>query len=342
MTELEAREIEGKGVFWFSFYYGRTEIGILHESQDNWYIVKKWREWVQSEFKDQFLQDPENAEVVLLPMIKKLDEGVKDDLPEYDSTVTTSDYDEVILIVLGAGASYDFCGGKVRLPLTNQLFSDDFADLRSLYPGAAQLYSDLAEVKNLEDYFQRKWKLITKSHNPDLLKSIISIQFYLQHLLLRLSVFHHHNTPNYYSALIQQMRDYICLCNNRVRFVVVNFNYDTLFEQELTKVMNYNFNSITDYDNPKHAISVIKVHGSANWCRYYKRVHRHNEQERRFSELSHLHNICDFLPDVVLNLEPEISVMKKTIKDFEQFQFSLDDSLNTPISKSRGNRFPEF
>lgn len=307
MTEIEAREIEGKAPSWFSFYYGRTDFGMLHKHHEKWYFVKKWREWQKMNFRDDFILNPENAEVVHLDMIKKLNEALTAESPNYNSNVTTSDYDEVILIVLGAGASFDFCGGKKRLPLTNGLFSEDYAELRSLYPRVREIYHDLADVVDLEGYFQKKWSIITRSYNPSLLKAIISTQFYLQQLMMKLSEENSDQYPNHYSALIQQMRDYILLSDSRVRFIVVSFNYDTLFEKELNKVMNYHFNMITDYDKPENHISLIKIHGSADWYRPFQKRVQHRPA-KSFSEISSITNSCDFLPDIISQLSQEIEI----------------------------------
>jgi hypothetical protein len=270
MTKEQAREIENKGPLWIAFYYGKVAYGFLqqHNTSNEWYFIEKWREYKEAGFKQDWLTLPENAETVHLEMIEFAD-GPLPQMKDEDSNVTSSDHDETILIVLGAGASYDFNGKEgFRFPLTAELFNERFADVRSLYPGVEKEYHSLAKITDIEAYFERKWKLITTSYNPKLLNRLVSIQFYLQQLLLRMSIFHHTKSPNYYQSLIQQMNDYIALKNNRVRFVVVNFNYDILFERALNVEMNYSFHKISDYDDPKRYISLFKPHGSSDWLRY--------------------------------------------------------------------------
>lgn len=327
MTEQQAIEIEKSGNQWIAFYYGRVSCGYLTRDRlartGKWYFTEKWEQFDREMNKSDWLNDPNNAEPIQLSMIE-ITNGPLPHMDLTESAVYSHEFDETILIVIGAGASFDFTGESgIRFPLTNQLFDDRFKDVRSLYPGVEKQFHSLTEVADLENYFERKWKIVTSSYNPDLLNNLVSIQFYLQQLFLRLSLFHYKDSPNRYNALIQQMRDYGAMRANRVRFVVVNFNYDILFEKALEKEMNYNFNSISDYDECSRLISVLKPHGSSNWVRYgltdlHKLPKTSAEYSSKLAQIPTNQNYS--LYHIYASTSPNISVIQNT-HVFENLKF---------------------
>jgi hypothetical protein len=338
MTEEQARQIEVSDPQWIAFYYGRVDYGYVttdrFSNNIQWYFINKWREYKKSEFSKDWLTKEGNAEPIHLEMIELAD-GQLPKMKDYESTISPDDYDETILIVLGAGASYDFTDNLENgLPLTKDIFDNKFKDLRELYPGAMQQYNSLVDIEDLESYFQRKWKLLARSYNPILMRNLLSVQYYMQQLFLRLSIYRSRLSPNFYNALVQQMHDYCNLRHGRVKFLVVSFNYDTLFEQELTKEMGYTFNEIDEYDEPSRKILLFKLHGSSNWCRYQNNS-TYGSASPTFSKISN--QLLDQLNDTTkfyLSLSCEIKVMHTETKAFndERIDMRYDESINQNIN----------
>src|SRR6188768_1077515 len=96
------------------------------------------------------------------------------------------------LVILGAGASFDninfYYADEPNLswrpPLANEIFDSraDFINLIHTYPGAAALMSELNNVTDIEDFFQRKWDFAKEHQAKELLANLINIQYYLSHL----------------------------------------------------------------------------------------------------------------------------------------------------------------
>lgn len=260
---------------------------------------------------------PEFFESVDLAMIEE-DDSTFEPMQDYDSSVVTGDYDETILIVLGAGASFDFNDGslpvRVKLPLTKDIFSDEFSSIRNRYHGAQSLYNSLVDINDLEAFFQRKWNLLARSYNPKLMRELISCQFYFQELFFQLSILSSVISPNYYAALVHQMRDYAALKRNRVRFLVVSFNYDTLFEQQVEKEFGYDFKAIESYDAPNRLIQVFKLHGSCDWCRYVANSNAAGNWTWTSQKVNTIFNDLLDLSEFSRLLEPKISIMNESKK----------------------------
>ncbi|MFM2000265.1 MAG: hypothetical protein RL204_2212, partial [Bacteroidota bacterium] len=314
MTEQEALKLSGQGPFWISFYYNRIDHGTLVRNPEikEWFFIPTSSGHKNNIGLNWKTELPQYFEAVDLAMINEVS-GPAEVMENYNSAVTTSDYNETILVVLGAGASYDYNDiskeGSFYLPLTKDVFSSEFNSILSRYEGAQSLYNSIVDIEDLEAFFQRKWNLLARSYNPKLMRELVSCQFYLQELFFQLSILSSRTSPNYYAALVHQMRDYGALKRNRVKFLVVNFNYDTLFEQQVEKELGYKFDSIEMYDDPNRLIQVFKLHGSCNWCRYDGTSKSSSDWEwssqnvnGRFSDLQNLFEFTQLL-------EPKISIM---------------------------------
>lgn len=169
------------------------------------------------------------------------------------------------LIIFGAGASFD-CSplGKIA-PLTNQLTDDEFldADLLEKYKGAGNLLSDIVyQVKSRNRNFEEvltEMKERTKN-SKEMRSHFAALEFYLKELFEKIS------TPKIDPNIkIHQINNYKSIIN-RIntyadgRAVVATFNYDTLFENNLSSGVPTRMNDYTSGN-----IKVIKLHGSHDW-----------------------------------------------------------------------------
>ncbi|MEP7166424.1 MAG: hypothetical protein ABI758_00415 [Candidatus Woesebacteria bacterium] len=181
------------------------------------------------------------------------------------------------LIILGAGASHDFQNladyeghndifelKDWQPPLTNQLFDvAKFGRIIGNYehvkPLAATINNLVKNQKNSFD-FEKYLSQIQQDYPDNTRTQVMALRFYLAELLNKVSFYHFRHTNNHLH-LINEI-------NNRGgNACVVNFNYDTLFEKNIS---NINLgNNIDDYISGP--IKVIKIHGAHNW-RYIPKI----------------------------------------------------------------------
>jgi hypothetical protein len=323
ISDLLAFEIEGKDQ-WFQTYTGISHYGciIKHQDSQKWYLVPKNR------IPHGGIRNEQVVELGILVDLRSLYR--RDDAPEemetYDSGIKYNRSLEVILVVIGAGASYDVSGQKgFKLPMTRDLFGTEYKSDWENFEGVNALYSDLVEIQNLELFFERQWKKLEANYNPELLAELINVQYYLQYFFLKKSIEGRQERLNYYRSLVRQMRDHPKPDEGDLKFVVVNFNYDTLFEDVLTELLQYKYNSIEDYDYFSHDILIFKPHGSSNWCRYVKAEFQHEfekvKQGDRLFFPFHATNTYNSKMDLAKFsriLENRISIMSEAITDYSE------------------------
>jgi hypothetical protein len=177
------------------------------------------------------------------------------------------------LIILGAGASFDYIDvtartpkgfspppseSKYRPPLSNDLFNlEKFEGILSHYADAQDLASDaltaIPHNMTLETYFQSLLSTTTQNETNKQ-RQLISFIFYLQDLFTVVTK-NYKKPVNNYKALLEKIR------RHAGRAVIVNFNYDLLLESEIGNIITAE--SIDEYISGD--LKVIKVHGSCNW-----------------------------------------------------------------------------
>lgn len=157
---------------------------------------------------------------------------------------------------------------KWRSPLVNQLFDERFRTVYQGYPAVRNLISTLRSQQNIETFFQKEWENISVSHQVDLLRNHINIQYYLCELFHCISENNRYHEANLYDALFKQLKTYLDERESKginERIVVVNFNYDTFIEQALERTWGLTFKNIDDYIGYDSSIDLFKPHGSCNW-----------------------------------------------------------------------------
>lgn len=180
------------------------------------------------------------------------------------------------LIILGAGASFDFIDNprhhpvgfrdtdldKYRPPLTNNLFDTTrFYNFLEKYPDVSNLASSInnqisGNKRGFEECLTEIKNTKTKL-NQERYRQLIALRFYLADLFFNISI-RYFKTVNNYADLLQQVKD----LGGKACFV--NFNYDLLLEKSVT---TKEFKFVDDYLSGD--IKIIKIHGACNW--FYER-----------------------------------------------------------------------
>lgn len=167
------------------------------------------------------------------------------------------------LIILGAGASYDYVIGGDGLPMTNQLVDSNFinSEISSRYKEVEDLLSDLSGAIRLNDKgFEERLTEIKnesgdKKHRKD---QFNALKFYLRDLFL--SFLKNFANFNNYKSLIGHINDW-----SGGKVCIVNLNYDTFFEKSYNKKIN----KMQDYIDGD--LKIFKIHGSCDWTHVYRK-----------------------------------------------------------------------
>lgn len=104
MTEQEAYKLSGQGPIWISFYYNRIDHGTLVRNPDikEWFFIPTTSGHKSNLGVNWKTELPLYFEAVDLDMINQVS-GHLEPMEDYDSNVVVSDYNETILVVIGAG-----------------------------------------------------------------------------------------------------------------------------------------------------------------------------------------------------------------------------------------------
>jgi hypothetical protein len=176
------------------------------------------------------------------------------------------------LIIVGAGASYDFDSqepNEREFPLTNNLFKPQTGKLIHDYKGALARQNDLANCRNVEEYFQRKWIELNDSYNPGLLAELVNIQYYLHEFFLIRSMKHEKYGLNNYTSLCNHLQSY-CHRHRDENVAIISYNYDTLLDSAVENKYKFTYTNLNDYvDASSRPFVLFKPHGSANWIKKF-------------------------------------------------------------------------
>jgi len=198
-----------------------------------------------------------------------------------------------VLIVVGAGASYD-CWAKhvpkppdynnYRLPLAKELFYHypqqslliqeyDLLDIASQLRSKA---NSLGDKFDIEDELLKISKRANKINDINTLHSLFKTRFYLQRLITSLTLSTINRTYGHtdYIDLIRKLKYWIeDAPEDQDRIVdIVNFNYDTLLETAIENHYSVDWrlkneeNQMSAYYRGRN-LRIYKPHGSINWGR---------------------------------------------------------------------------
>lgn len=258
-----------------------------------------------------------------------------------------------LLIVIGAGASYDCWPKHVprahdhenwRLPLANQLFSPlhhqnillDEYNLMGIASPLRSKYNTLGDKFDVEAELARISKTATERSDTNTFLSLFKTRFYLQNLIRTLTLTTLENTHAHtvYVDLLTQLKDWIDESPDS-RFVdIVIFNYDNLVEKAMDNVYSVDWrlknedNQLTAYYSGKN-LRIYKPHGSINWGREILKgdnqysYSNNNEAFREFDQLELTHSFQNIDPNIFLhgasrNFVPAIAVPFKEKAGFDE------------------------
>ena len=208
-----------------------------------------------------------------------------------------------LVVLIGAGASYDCTSGDVqtdtdlRPPLVKDLFAQrgTFGRVLNAYPlaamAAAEIRSTLPhEAIALETYLRERLRGSTDDYAR---RRYRQIPLYLQDLFHRISTpaspdepstLGFTRQPDYYDVLLN-----LTLALDRV--VYITLNYDTLLDQRLGSYFG-GFRSLDDYISARRNWTLAKLHGSINWARPLAReLETDRRQMQRENYVEHLNGL---------------------------------------------------
>jgi hypothetical protein len=182
----------------------------------------------------------------------------------------------MLLVILGAGASYDSIGplqhnanypDKTRPPLAGELFDDRdlFRDVASKYGPASALFPTLRHAGHHGSIEAALSELQSEvSEHPSRIKQLAALRFYIRDVIegvcqqwtsgSRESQLNHH-------ALLEQLE----FGRRDEPVLIVTFNYDPYVEYALKRNGNA-VGNLRAYIQDTH-FPLFKLHGSANWSR---------------------------------------------------------------------------
>lgn len=186
----------------------------------------------------------------------------------------------MLLVVLGAGASYDSLRVDVlnsiespwherfRPPLAKQLFDDrvSFGEVLDRLPQCAWLVGELRKSISSGAAVEQELELHRDSADdyPPLKRQLLAIQFYLQQVLWecgRKWQLYSHGVTNYADLLLRLDR---WRHQATEQISLVTFNYDLLLEDSAAGTLGFTINAIDDYVGIPD-LQIFKLHGSVNW-----------------------------------------------------------------------------
>jgi hypothetical protein len=175
----------------------------------------------------------------------------------------------VLLVILGAGASYDsdperLNADKASLPLAKDLFAERFAGVARKYDAVQGILTDLRRAPNIEEALEQFMR--ERDAKPHRTRQILGATYYIREVIDKaqanwLDGVRDHVTN--YVHLVEQIERWRAESNETVSFVT--FNYDTLLEKAVHSIIGQRFASIDDYIENPTPYSVFKLHGSINW-----------------------------------------------------------------------------
>lgn len=258
-----------------------------------------------------------------------------------------------LLVVIGAGASYD-CWPEhvviphdyeqVRLPLANSLFSplptqNAFLDKYNLMGLASSLRSK-ARTKgdkfDIEEELANINDVAIKRKDFNTIQSLFKARFYLHGVIKTLTqkTLNYTSSHTIYVDLLTKIKEWIDESPESRYVDIIVFNYDDLIEKAMSHVYNYDWSSKNE-SSPLNAyyrgknLRIYKPHGSINWGREVLHDESHfsytdiNQAFQKFNQLDIVNSFRFINPDVFTGLDdknyiPAIAIPFKKKANFEE------------------------
>jgi hypothetical protein len=217
------------------------------------------------------------------------------------------------LIIIGAGASYDFSTGSNREftpPLSNDIFGIDHFDiLDSYYPRIQESLNDLAVQDNLERRLLRIFERAKLSHSMSSANLLMEMNYYLAQIFLLYSLKNRKEYRSNYLSLLTYILEYL-EDHRDEEVVIINFNYDTILDNAIEKTHGMFYSNPNDYLGTENLrIKMFKVHGSCNWVRKFRAI---SKNEHYIDKRSFSHNS---LVDELSRREMHLGIVQNYLED---------------------------
>jgi hypothetical protein len=220
---------------------------------------------------------------------------------------------KMILVIFGAGASYDSCPTfpvkglnrqgvrnqtPERPPLAADLFYNTpiFSNALDQYLECYPIVPYLRGIPDGSSFEQVLDKLHEESKTDSMrMKQLTGVRFYLQQMLYQCEAQWRGRTRGVtnYLTLVDQLRR-VSTVSGPV--VIITFNYDRLLDQALSH-FGINITNINDYIS-NEGMKLFKLHGSINWGRKLNSLTFQDIGTRNINEIAH--EIIDKSPDLNL------------------------------------------
>jgi hypothetical protein len=178
----------------------------------------------------------------------------------------------MLMVVFGAGASYDNAPGDIRgLPLAKDLLDREYDSIAAEYPASRAVIAAVREELSTTSTVGLERALSNfeaKAENSFVRQGqLVAFRFYLRELITRRTRTWLQQTSGYtyYLTLFNRLLDWQGESGEPIR--LVTFNYDTLIEDALSTILpDWRFATDSDYIT-RHDWTLMKLHGSVTWCR---------------------------------------------------------------------------
>jgi hypothetical protein len=251
----------------------------------------------------------------------------------------------MLMVVLGAGASYDCAPGHDILtpPLAKDLFAPrrDFLAALARIPAATSIVGRMRSAGRvgggIEGALGQFMELARRTDDVYYKRDVLALRFYLRDIIQQATA----SAVTATSGLTSQLRLVTRLHDLQVEFskkvIFVSFNYDALLEMAITARFGYRFDSMESYVNAP--MPVFKPHGSVNWVERIPRSYPYPPADvMRYMDLSQI----DKVADLDLNSQSTIEIMGEDGVSVGQgrHHFTLP-ALAVPVTRKNSFMAPE-
>lgn len=188
---------------------------------------------------------------------------------------------------LGNGEETRFKEHPLAPPLGGKILDPRFRDYYRNFSQVERIVPKFNRSnKGVEEYFQDLWERIRHTYNPQLARSYLFTQFYLQELFrdISLEVFNEFNDVSLYGHFADEIQSYLNGQGNEV-IGFVSFNYDTLLEDNLERAFEYPNNSIEEMvETERRRFLTFKPHGSWDMGWPLRKYHGRDELLERIRD----------------------------------------------------------
>jgi len=244
----------------------------------------------------------------------------------------------MLMIILGAGASYDSYSSRLpstdskdlgRPPLANELFGDRdyFNELLHKYGQCREILPQLRGQPALEELLERlQEEAKTFLHGQ---QQLMAVKYYIRAAI--------ECYEEQWRSIHRGATSHLALLNRIERWrkskdrsvAIVTFNYDTIMEEALSSYLNYRFNDLAHYIEG-HDYKLFKLHGSVNWG-HLTRVQMSHLESMSMDKLEQ--RIIEWTGSTGVQIYPDRFRMQSEALSLMQGGYALLPALAIPVKR---------